>query len=304
MSITSLVQLPSPGENNQIFAKLEYESPTGSHYGRVYPVLLSQLEAQGKIVPGVSTLVETTTGNAGISFAYFGWQMGYRCVVFAPEGLPEKRLEMIKLYCAELRLSPKEKYIVGASEAMREFLIAHREKKNGVRLFYSPNHSQQAVSCTTLEPIAEEAILQSGGSFDCFIGAAGNGSTLKGIGTVLRRNNPAVRIIAFDPIEAPVATALKTGCGPAEAPQLHTMYGAGAWGINFPHLTDAVANLVDEVQVIKESQWHLTHVILKLLGYGVGHTSAAAYFLAHHYCQTRTNQKVLIVFYDRLERYL
>jgi cysteine synthase A len=303
MSMTSLVQLPSPGENNQIFAKLEYESPTGSHYGRVYPVLLSQLEAQGKIVPGVSTLVETTTGNAGISFAYFGWQMGYRCVVFAPEGLPEKRLEMIKLYCAELRLSPKEKYIVGASEAMREFLIAHREKKNGVRLFYSPNHSQQAVSCTTLEPIAEEAILQSGGSFDCFIGAAGNGSTLKGIGAVLKRNNPDIRIVAFDPEEALVAAAIKEGYEFAVPPRLHTMYGAGAWGIKFPHLIDAITNLVDEVAIVSDGEWRSAQADLISLRYKVGATSAAAYFLARRYCETRTNRKVLIVFYDQLDRY-
>lgn len=300
---TSLVNLPSPGENNQIFAKEEYLTVTGSHYGRVYQILLAFLERLGKIIAGFSTLVETTSGNAGIAFAYFCKLMGYKCIIFMPDGLPKARLEIIRQLGAEVRLTPREEYVVGAAKAMREFLIAHPGKENGVRLFYSPNHSQSLVSCQALEPIAEEAIQQSGDPFDCFIGAAGNGSTLKGIGSVLKRNNPDIRIVAFDPEEAPVATAIKEGRELVVPPRLHTMYGAGAWGVKFPHLIDAITNLVDEVAIVKDGEWRPSQADLISLGYKVGATSAAAYFLARRYCETRTGQKVLIVFYDQLDRY-
>jgi cysteine synthase A len=299
--MTELLLLPTPGEGNRIFAKLEYQNPTGSHYDRIYPSLLDNLEEQGKIVRGLSTLVETTSGNAGIAFANVCRSRGYKCIVFAPSGLPQTRLNLITREGAELHLTSEKEYVAGAARAMREFLVSRPEKFNGVRLFYSPNHSQTSISCESLESIAEESIFQSGHSFDCFVGAAGNGSTLTGIGKSLKKANPSTYIIAFDPDEAPVATSIKMGSH--LSPSLHAMYGAGAWGVRFPHLEYAIASLVDEVQIVTRLHWGFAQFVLVGFEQWVGPTSAAAYYVASEYCRQHSGKNVLIIFYDKADRY-
>ena len=89
----------------------------------------------------------------------------------------------------------------------------------------------------------------------------------------------------------------------AEPFHQHGMYGAGAWGVTFPHLEEAVSQLVEEVRLVEDVQWQKAQQELLLLGYAVGPTSAASYFLACQYCETRSDKRVFIVFYDQSDRY-
>lgn len=301
---TDLVELPAPGNHNRIFAKLEYQNETGSHYDRVYLSLLSELERQGKISPDVSTLVETTSGNAGISCAFIAQQRGYRCIIFTPAGLRARCVELMQQYGADVKEVIGDQYVADARDAMRLFLNEHVSEKVGrMRCFYTPNHSQVEASCDALEPVANEAIAQAGQPFDCFIGAAGNGCTLKGIGRVLKRSKPTMKVLAFDPSAALVSYQLKYGKVPDHTPKVHHLFGAGAWGIDFPHLAYAVTNLVDDVLIVAEEDWQQSQEKLQQLGYEVGHTSSAAYHLASDHCLRHANQNVLIIFYDKLDRY-
>ena len=75
---------------NRIFVKEEFRNPTGSHYDRVYIHLLKEIEKEGKIVPGVTPLIETSSGNAGSSFAWLCRELGYQAEVIVPEGLDRK----------------------------------------------------------------------------------------------------------------------------------------------------------------------------------------------------------------------
>lgn len=303
---TPIIGLPAPGHQNRIFAKLEYQNLTGSHYDRVYRRLLLDLEGQGKIVPGKTVIVETTSGNAGISCAALARIAGYQCLIFCPGGLPVSRIGEIRRRGATVSVTPRESYIQGAAEKMREFLVAHKPKRiNGQRRFFTPNHSQVESSCDALEAIATEALAQARvPHFDCFVGAAGNGSTLKGIGRALKRANAAMRIIAWDPAEALVAYQLKYGCVPGHTPMLHRVYGAGAWGVHFPHLQEAVARLVDEVRIVTESEWQSALVDLQRYGREIGQdltvsaTSAASYKIACDYCRENSGKNVLILFYE------
>lgn len=301
---TDLVELPAPGNHNRIFAKLEYQNHTGSHYDRVYLWLLNELEGQGKISPETSTLVETTSGNAGISCAFIAQQRGYRCVIFTPAGLRPRCVKLMRQYGAEVKEVTGNQYVADARDSMRLFLTEHVSEKVGkMRCYYAPNHSQVEASCDSLEAIATEAIAKAGQPFNCFIGAAGNGCTLKGIGRVLKRSNPAMKVLAFDPAAALVSYQLKYGRVPEHTPKIHSMFGAGAWGIEFPHLADAVTNLVDDVLIVADEHWQQSQERLRQLRYEVGHTSSAAYYLACNHCISHANQKVLIIFYDKLDRY-
>lgn len=298
---TPLIRLPAPG-NHRLWAKCECANPSGSHYDRVFRVLLEDLEQRGIIVPGVTTLVETTSGNAGISCAFFARELGYACIIFAPEDLPEARLKLIEGYGATVIRTPRGRYVEGAAEAMRDFLQKNRERKDGVRVSWSPNHSMHPLTCTALAPIAKE-ILADLGSITTFVGAAGNGSTLRGIGQELKDRNARTRIFAFEPIEAANASRFvgNTTFFPDNRP--HHMLGNGVWGVPVPHLTYALEHLVEDVWTIKEGQWQRAQQELLGMGHSVGPTSAAAYCLAQRHCRNSDHKEVVILFYDTLDRY-
>ncbi len=301
---TDLVDLPAPGAQNHIFAKVEYQNHTGSHYDRVYLWLLNDLEQQGKIHPNHTTLVETTSGNAGISCAFIAQERGYQCVVFTPKGARPRCNELMRSFGADVREVPGDNYIAAARDGMADFLKENiRERSGGYRKYYSPNHSQVDISCEALALIATEAVGQAGHSFDCFIGGAGNGSTLRGIGEALKKDNPAIRMYAFDPSAALQAYQLKYGKVPGHTPHAHQLFGTGGWDIDFPHLTHAVKHLMDDVLIVEDEDWKQAQVELRKEGYDVGHTSAAAYHLARDYCRRHANQNVLIVFYDSADHY-
>ena len=301
---TPLVELPAPGVSNRIFAKLEYRNHTGSHYDRVYLELLSSFERLGKIHPDHTTLVETTSGNAGISCAFVARERDYNCLVFTPAGARPRCNEIMRDFGAEVREVPGQNYIADARDAMVAFWRAHiKERSGGYRKYYLSNHSQEEISCDALAPIATEALGEVGESFTCFIGAAGNGCTLRGIGDVLKEDNPDIRMFAFDPSAALQAYQLKHGRLDSHQPRTHQLFGTGGWGINFPHLQYAVNELMEDVWVIDEADWQRTQRELREFGQDVGNTSAAAYHLARDYCRQQAHQRVLIVFYDGASHY-
>lgn len=131
----------------------------------------------------------------------------------------------------------------------------------------------------------------------------GNGSTLRGIGETLRQDKQAIKLFAFDPAAALVAYRLKYGDVPSHTPHAHQVFGAGAWDIDFPHLTHAIQHLMDDVLIVEDKDWHEAQRRLQEQGYDVGPTSAASYHLACQYCSQHANQKVLIVFYDSADHY-
>lgn len=302
---TDLVELPAPGLNNKIFAKLEYQNVSGSHYDRVYTVLLNDLELRREIKPGITTLVETTSGNAGVSCAFMAQQLGYSCIIYLPASLPENRKKLAAQYGAEVRAVEGTEYVAGASEAMGVFVKSQHERVDGFRVFKSPNHSIEPISCTAVEPVVTEALQAVPEGFTCFIGAAGNGTTLKGMGPILRNHNPRVKLFAFDCDSALVAYDIKyPGRVKGHKPKQHLMFGVGAWGVDFPHLNYAIKELFDDVLVVDWPSVLLVTEVLDKLGYQVGGSSAAAYHLAAQFCASRVNEQVLIVFYEqRTNRY-
>lgn len=301
---TDLVEIPAPGAGNRIFAKLEYQNHTGSHYDRVYPWLLDQLEQEGRIDPAHAVLVETTSGNAGISCAFVAQRRGYKTIIFTPAGARPRCNELMRGYGADVREAAGDDYIADARDAMVTFLREHiHERSGGFRKYYSPNHSKKEISCAALAPIVTEALAQAGGSFDCFIGAAGNGSTLRGMGEALCRDNLKIRLFGFDPAAAPTAYQIKHGSIRGHTPRPHQLFGTGGWDIEFPHLIYAVQELLDDVLIVEDEQWRQAQRELREIGYDVGNTSAAAYSLARDFCRRHNNQRVLIVFYDAADHY-
>src|SRR3989338_3217089 len=186
------IQFP---RGNRVFAKEEYANPGGSHYDRVFLPIFRHYEEQGKIVPGVTPVVETSSGSAGVSFARTGRLLGYECLVICPEDLPQSRLHAVEEQGAELRLTPKGQYIDGsAQELARIFREENRErKKNGKMPYFGLNHSQNpaaSIAASSVESAVDEAVSQAaqiGVKFDIAIAAGGNGTTALGFGRAAGR---------------------------------------------------------------------------------------------------------------------
>jgi len=207
-------------------------------------------------------------------------------------------------YGVDVREVSGKNYVADARDEMVAFWKPLRkEKSEGYLEYFLANHSQVDISCEALAPIATEAIEQAGRSFDCFIGAAGNGCTLRGIGAALKKDNKHIRMFAFDPSAALTAYQLMYGKVPDHTPQCHQLFGTGGWDIDFPHLTEAVRTLMDDVLIVEDDDWQRAQEDLTGQGYNVGHTSAAAYHLACEYCRRHANQAVMIVFYDDARHY-
>ncbi len=93
---------------NRIFIKRECDNPFGSHYDRVYLALFRHYEEEGRIKPG-DTVLETTSGSAGISFAGIGKFLGYQCRVAIPAGGEKARVTALEGEGAEIIFTDRAK---------------------------------------------------------------------------------------------------------------------------------------------------------------------------------------------------
>ncbi|MCD6384704.1 pyridoxal-phosphate dependent enzyme, partial [Candidatus Sumerlaeota bacterium] len=89
----------------EIWCKLEYYNPTGSLKDRIYKKMIEEAEKRGELKPGM-TILEASTGNAGISAAFIGAVKGYKVIVCMPGGMSEERKKTMRAYGAELIFTP------------------------------------------------------------------------------------------------------------------------------------------------------------------------------------------------------
>lgn len=248
---------------HRIFAKAEFENPTESHYDRVYVPLIRTLEEEGRITPGETPLIETTSGNAGASFAWVCREMGYDATVIIPDNLPEGRIRDITQYGPTIRTTPGEDYVRGAADELKRVLtIENKERKaQGLPKFWSPNHSQDMRSAQLLEPIAKEILDETQGTLiDYLILAAGNGASILGPARVFRERSPQTKIIAWEPLASGAAFDMIYSGRYQELYRIepgtleHNMYGTGVANVDFPMLKEAIRGndhppVVDRVEL-------------------------------------------------------
>jgi cysteine synthase A len=305
---------------NTLIQSDETANPAESHYDRVYLHLLHELEKEGTIAPG-DTLLETTSGSAGISFAWMSKKLGYQPVVFAPSFIPKpRRIELEHL--AEVHYSDdRERYLQACAEMMLTYLREYREqvKATGHKI-WMPNHSQDPRTPESFHSIVDEIAKQyPDRQIDYFIGGVGNGSTILGPAERLKQLYPNVKIIGFEPVEAcPYYKRYKDRWGKVaphfvkdkqipEGFSFHEMPGTGGFGnIPFPFMTEAVdRGLVDDIVPVPDKQ------ILEMLKYNdslppeqqQGHSSLIAHYIAEVCAQQMHGENIVSMVYDKADRY-
>jgi len=243
----------------KLVAKLEFFNPVSSVKDRIGVAMIDALEATGRLRPGVTTLVEPTSGNTGIALAFVAAERGYRLILVMPETMSIERRKMLRLLGAELVLTEGAKGMRGAVARAEEIV---RETPGSVVVGQFENPANPEIHRRTT---AEEIWNDTGGDVDCFIAGVGTGGTITGVGQVLKARKPGVRIIAVEPAESPVLSGGKAGP--------HKIQGIGAGFV--PQVLDTT--VYDEVvQVPTDDAFSYARLSARVEGIPVGISSGAA----------------------------
>lgn len=189
----------------ELLVKIEWYGPTGSVKDRIYAHMIEQAEARGDLRPGM-TIIECTTGNAGIACSAVAAVKGYDCVIVMPEGMSSERKRMIAAYGAELVLTPGAGTDIDLALArMREIVSSDPDRYFFPGEFENPdNPGAQTVS-------GEEIWEQTGGAVDAVVAAQGTGGWITGVTRALKAHDPTLRAYAVEPAECPLISAERWG---------------------------------------------------------------------------------------------
>jgi cysteine synthase A len=218
----------------ELYAKLEAFNPGGSVKDRIGVAMIEAAEAEGRIEPGRTTIVEATSGNTGIALALVCAAKGYDLVLTLPQGMSREREILLKLYGASVQITES---LGGMGEAVQ----AAQEMACQPDVFLPDQFSNSAnphAHRRTTGPEIERAL---DGRVDVLVAGVGTGGTITGAGEYLRERNPGLLIVAVEPLGSAVLSG--------ERPGPHRIQGIGA-GFIPPVLN---RELIDEVIAVSDN---------------------------------------------------
>lgn len=276
------------GISAEILAKLEYFNPLGSAKDRVGEAMIDAAEQSGALKPG-GVIIEPTSGNTGVGLAFVGASRGYRVILTMPETMSIERRRLLAALGAELVLTKGSE---GMSGAIRKAEELQAQIPGAIIPQQFENPANPAIHEKTTGP---EILRDTEGKVDLFVAGVGTGGTLTGVGKVLRKNCPDVKIVAVEPVKSPVLSGGKAGP--------HGLMGIGAGFV--PKILDTT--LIDEVfPVAEEDAYHTARLVAKLEGLLVGISGGAALFAASELARRPENvgKRIVVMLPDSGERYL
>jgi cysteine synthase B len=177
----------------EIYAKAEWQNPGGSVKDRAAARMIADGEASGKLRPGL-TIIDATSGNTGIAYAMVGAARGYRVKLCLPENASPERKLILRAFGVELILTDP---LEGTDGAIRE--VRRLVAEDPDRYFYPDQYSNESNWRAHYDTTAPEIIEQTGGRLTHFVAGLGTSGTFMGTGRALRRFNPAIKLISFQP---------------------------------------------------------------------------------------------------------
>src|SRR6476469_753527 len=200
--MVQLTRIAPPGA--EIFAKLEMFNPGGSVKDRIGVAMIEAAEAEGRIEPGRTTIVEATSGNTGIALAFVCAARGYDLVLTPPQGMSREREGLLRLYGAQVHVTES---MGGMNEAVA---AAQAMARNGdVWLpdqFANPANPE--AHRRTTGPELWEAL---DGKIDYLVAGVGTGGTITGAGSFLKERDSAIQVVAVEPAGSAVLSGARPG---------------------------------------------------------------------------------------------
>lgn len=278
----------SHGLEAHVIAKLEYFNPASSVKDRIANAMVENAEKSGKLKPD-SEIIEPTSGNTGIGLAFVAAAKGYKLTLTMPETMSIERRNLLKALGANIVLTPGTEGMKGAI-AKAEELKSQNPKAIVLQQFSNP--ANPAIHRKTT---AEEIWRDTDGAVDVFVAGVGTGGTISGVGEVLKKYKPQVKIIAVEPSDSPVLSGGKPGP--------HKIQGIGAGFV--PETYDA--SVVDEIiQVGGDDAMRTSRKLARTEGLLVGISSGAAVYAAIQLAKRPEykGKNIVVLLPDTGERYL
>jgi cysteine synthase len=241
-----------------ILMKLEFFNPLSSVKDRIGVAMIDALEAEGKITPGKTVLVEPTSGNTGIGLAFVAAARGYRLILVMPETMSLERRKILTHLGAELELTPGPGGMPVAVERAAELA---KTIPGAVIPGQFDNPANPLVHELTT---AEEIWNDTGGNVDALVIGVGTGGTLTGCGRALKARKPSLKMVAVEPSTSPVLSGKPRGP--------HKIQGIGAGFI--PSILDT--SFIDEVVTVSsEMAFDVARMLAKVEGIPGGISTGA-----------------------------
>ena len=275
-----------PEGSATVLAKLESFNPMSSVKDRIAKAMIEAAERKGKVNKD-TTIIEPTSGNTGIGLAMVCAVKGYRLVLTMPETMTVERRKLLAAFGAELVLTPGPEGMSGAVRRADELAKATPNS-------FIPQQFKNKVNPWIHKKTTAKEILRAVEKIDAFVSGVGTGGTVTGVGQVLRRKNPQVRIIAVEPEDSPVLSGGKPGP--------HKIQGIGAGFV--PQILDT--GVYDTIiKVATKDAQETARALAKKEGILVGISSGAAAFAALRIArELGPGKTVVVVLPDTGERYL
>ncbi len=287
---TPVVQLTriAPDLDVELFAKLESFNPGGSVKDRIGVSMIEAAEREGRIEPGVTTIVEATSGNTGIALAFVCAAKGYRLVLTMPQGMSREREGLLRLYGASVEVTES---LGGMNEAV-DAARALADRKDVFLPDQFSNPANPEIHRRTTGPEIWDAL---DGRVDAFVAGVGTGGTITGAGEVLKARNPRCRLVAVEPS----ASAVLSGGRPGP----HKIQGIGAGFV------PAVLNreILDEVIAVDdEAAIDTARLLARREGVLAGISGGAAVWAALELARREESRgaRIVTILPDSGERYV
>jgi cysteine synthase A len=268
-----------------VYAKVESLNPMGSIKDRIAKGMIEDGERRGLIKDG-ATVIEPTSGNTGVGLAMVCAVKGYRLILTMPDTMSTERRHLLEALGAELIITRGGLGMKGAIDKAEE--IAKSTPGSVVlQQFKNPANPQTHELTTAVEIVREFE------SLDAFVAGVGTGGTITGVGRVLKREFPGIRIVAVEPKESAVLSGGEPGS--------HRIQGIGAGFV--PDTLDATI-YESVIKVGYEEAAAATRALARQEGILAGISSGAATYAALKVAKDLGQGKaVLVILPDTGERY-
>lgn len=273
----------------EIVLKLEGMNPAKSVKDRIAVSMMLEAEQAGLIQPGISTIVEATSGNTGIGLAMVCAAKGYRLILTMPENMSRERQQIVKAYGAEVILTPAAADMPGAIAQANQLLTT---LPNAFSPHQFSNPANPKIHYDTTGP---EIWQDTAGQIAVLVVGVGTGGTLTGAGRYLKQQNPHLQIVAVEPANSAVLSGQPAG--------EHNLQGIGAGFIPDVLRVD----LIDEIVTVTEARaYEIGRKLAQVEGIMSGISTGAAVYAGLQIGQRSQyqNQRIVIIQPSAGERYL
>ena len=278
-------QTPLIKISERIFAKFEGQNPSGSIKDRMASYIINHAEENNLIKKG-DTIIEATSGNSGIAFAFLAAERGYKCIIIMPANMSEERKQMLRLYGAELIEVPDGKF---------DDAIALRDKMAQDNGYFNPNQFHNPLNIQAhYEGTGVEILHQHTEKIAAFLDGTGTGGTLMGISRLLKMYHPWMKVVAVEPSESPVMSGGEPG--------LHGIQGIGDGSKFMVNLKEVDDIIIISTEEAKERAKRLSKEQGLFVGISSGANILASERLLEKYPDIEGN--IITILCDRGERYL